>query len=82
LLSAPIPPALYQTITFTRPGNTSDLRYRAQGSTNLAAWADTPVLVSREWSAVTGAETVIYRSPTPYSAGQRAYMRILVETIP
>jgi hypothetical protein len=76
------PAAVYQTITFTRPANTSDLRYRAQGSTDLAAWADTPVLVSREWSASTGTETVTYRAPAPYSAGQRTYMRILVEVIP
>jgi hypothetical protein len=76
------PAEIYQTLTFTRPGNASDLRHRAQSSSNLTGWTDSAILVSREWSSSTGNETWVYRSPTPYSANQRVYMRVLVEVIP
>jgi hypothetical protein len=72
----------YQTMTFTRPANTSDIRFRAQATSNLTAWSDTPVLVDRVWNA-NGTETWTFRSPVPYSSSTpKTYMRVLVETIP
>lgn len=72
----------YQTMTFTRPANTSDIRFRAQATSNLTTWSDTPVLVDRVWNS-NGTETWTFRSPVPYSSSTpKTYMRVLVETIP
>jgi hypothetical protein len=74
------PPEAYQTITFTKLRNATDIRYRVQTSTELSTWQDNAVLLDRTATDLT--ETVTFRAPTPISANQRVFMWVKVELIP
>jgi hypothetical protein len=73
----------YQTLTYTRAPNTTDVTVAAQTSSDLGnadAWTADAVLVS---TTVNGdnSTTYIYRCPLPYSTTNREFMRLLV-TLP
>src|SRR5690606_29473687 len=68
----------YLTITFTRLADALDVDYSVQNSTDLGEWmADAELLVSIDNEDGTLTET--YRSPTPISDEEQAFLRLEVE---
>lgn len=75
------PPADYETITFSRRRGATDVAYAVQTSTDLTAWNADAVLVARMDNA-DGTETLTYRAALPFSADNRRYLRVKLQTIP
>jgi Lamin Tail Domain len=71
----------YQTITFNKLRDATDIRYRVQTSTELTAWQDNAVILDRTTNPDL-TETVTFRAPNPISQDQRSFMRVKVELMP
>ena len=71
----------YATLTFTRPGDITDISYNAQFSDELLAWTLPAEMVTTTTNG-DGSITEVWRTTAPVSSQQRLFGRVQVTALP
>ncbi len=69
----------YLTLTFTRPGNLTDVIYHVEASGDLADWTSPAVQYGEPVENGDGTVTVTYRDSEPIGEADRRFLRLRVE---